>query len=194
MLVCCVYCWYLLWLIFTTFLPQHPCSLSTATIWKHSRWSHPPNKDKESKSFSWWQTGAESYVQNMLLHCTEGDSAFAMFSCQLIGLTDPYARVQLNQNKLSQTLAALVSCSFSALLHPSRYSSLNLGSPQTTHNHYVWLQRGDESCWPRLWFWGSSSSRLRRTALAGLPGTVGIEQGGEPEAQSIKKGAVSLWE
>lgn len=50
---------------------------------------------------------------------------------------------------------------FSPSLLPSTwYSSLNLGSPQTTHHHYVWLWMGDESCWPCLWFWGSSSSRL----------------------------------
>lgn len=64
----------------------------------------------------------------------------------------------------SNAISTCLPVYLSALLPSSWYSSLNLGSPQTTHHHYVWLWRRDESRWPCLWFWGSSSSRLRGAA------------------------------
>lgn len=69
-------------------------------------------------------------------------------------------------------------------------SSLNLGSPQTTHHHYVWLQRGDESRWPCLWFWGSSSCRLRGAASGRAARDCWYRAGRSAPGKIHQKGAV----
>lgn len=69
-------------------------------------------------------------------------------------------------------------------------SSLNLGSPQTTHHHYVWLQRGDESRWPCLWFWGSSSCRLRGAASGRAARDCWYRAGRSTPGKIHQKGAV----
>lgn len=106
----------------------------------------------------------------MLPHCPEGDVVFTYFSpllctstSHLIGMTDRYALIRVTyapRAELKKAQSNAVSTSISLLPYYPPPDSLNLGSPQTTHHHYVWLWMGDESCWPCLWFWGSSSSRL----------------------------------
>lgn len=121
------------------------------TAWSWSRWVHP---FKVSVNIPKRQKGRKREF-SALLHGSEGDNVFASLlsprcpsNCQLICMTGPYTRTP-------SALFSRYTHYLSALLPPFWNSSLNLGSPQTTHHHYVWLQRGDESRWPCLWFWGS---------------------------------------
>lgn len=130
------------------------------TAWSWSRWVHP---FKVSVNIPKRQKGRKRDF-SALLHGSEGDNVFASLlsprcpsDCQLICMTGPYTRTP-------SALFSRYTHYLSALLPPFWNSSLNLGSPQTTHHHYVWLQRGDESRWPCLWFWGSSSCRFRGAA------------------------------
>ena len=112
-----------------------------------------------------WRRHAYSVARS--LHCIDVANAFPCPSSllwpsnQLIG-TGLYAALPLHLS--AQTLSSFY---LSAPLPSSRYSVLNLGSPQTTQNHYVWLQRENRSRWLRLEFWGSSSSRLHGAMRVG---------------------------
>lgn len=130
------------------------------TAWSWSRWVHPfkvsvniPKRQKEKNESSVHYCTAQKVTMFLHPFCHPVAPPTAnWFVWQALTL-------ERHQHFSPATLPTCL------LYYPPFWnSSLNLGSPQTTHHHYVWLQRGDESRWPCLWFWGSSSCRLHGAA------------------------------
>lgn len=132
--------------------------------WSQSRWGHWSTQRHTLKS----QTGAKTICW---VHFTalSFSPALCTFTSHLIGMAEPNAVMRFTYAPPVEIKKSSVRCRQHQRLSPSLppstlYSSLNLGSPQTTHHRHVCLWMGDESRWPCLWFWGSSSSRLYAAA------------------------------
>lgn len=147
-----MWCWYCSQLL-CTLLARRPCSLSTA------RNFGPVPADltccTHTTIFFWITNWC---IRCMLLHCTcycvpVTTSQCLQLSadlrdrplCSIHVASCPSLKLKWAQ---SNAISTCLRVYLSALLPSSWYSSLNLGSPQTTHHHYVWLWRRDESRWP----------------------------------------------